>query len=36
MKVQCNLQAYKDDKITDGISSNDHHEFPFYDALNSW
>jgi len=26
----------KDDKITNGISSNDCHECPFYDALNSW
>ncbi len=26
----------KNDKIVNGISSNDHHECPFYDALDSW
>jgi hypothetical protein len=28
-------KQYKDDKITNGISSNDCHE-SFYDALDSW
>jgi hypothetical protein len=27
---------YKQYKIANGISSNDHHERPFYDALDSW
>jgi hypothetical protein len=26
-------KQYKDDKIANQISSNDHHECPFYDAL---
>jgi hypothetical protein len=29
-------KQYKDDKITNEISSNDRHEYPFYDALDSW
>jgi hypothetical protein len=26
----------KNDKITNAISGNDHREYPFYDALDSW
>jgi hypothetical protein len=29
-------KQYKDDKVANKISSNDHHECPFYDALDSW
>jgi hypothetical protein len=29
-------KQYKDDKIVNGISINDCHESPFYDALDSW
>ncbi len=29
-------KQYKDDKIANGISSNDRHECPFYDALDYW
>ncbi len=29
-------KQYKNDKITNEISNNDHHECPFYDALDSW
>jgi hypothetical protein len=35
-KFNAIYKQYKDDKIVNGISSNDHHECPFYDALNSW
>jgi hypothetical protein len=28
-------KQYKDDKIANAISSNDHQECPFYDALDS-
>jgi hypothetical protein len=28
-------KQYKDDKITIGISGNNCHEYPFYDALDS-
>jgi len=30
------MQFTNNKKITNGISSNDHHECPFYDALDSW
>jgi hypothetical protein len=30
------FKQYKNDKIANGISSNDCHECPFYDALDSW
>ncbi len=30
------FKQYKNDKIANGISSNDRHECPFYDALDSW
>jgi hypothetical protein len=29
-------KQYKEDKIANEISSNDHHECLFYDALDSW
>jgi hypothetical protein len=29
-------KQYKYDKITNEILDNDHHECPFYDALDSW
>jgi len=29
-------KQYKYDKIANGILGNDHHECPFYDALDSW
>jgi len=29
-------KQYKEDKIANEISSNDRHECPFYDALDSW
>jgi hypothetical protein len=35
-KFNAIYKQYKDDKIANGISSNDCHEFPFYDALDSW
>jgi hypothetical protein len=37
-KWKCNeiYKQYKDDKITNGISGNDCHECPFYDALDIW
>jgi hypothetical protein len=33
MKISSNTKMKK---IANGISSNDHHECPFYDALDSW
>ncbi len=35
-KLNAIYKQYKNDKIANGISSNDHHECPFYDALDSW
>jgi hypothetical protein len=35
-KFNASYKQYKNDKIVNGISSNDHHECPFYDALDSW
>jgi hypothetical protein len=35
-KFNAIYKQYKDDKIANGILGNDHHECPFYDALNSW
>jgi hypothetical protein len=35
-KFNAIYKQYKNDKIANGISSNDHHECPFYDALDSW
>jgi hypothetical protein len=29
-------KIYKDDNITNEYLGNDHHECPFYDALDSW
>jgi hypothetical protein len=29
-------KQYKDDKVVNGILGYDHHECPFYDALDSW
>jgi hypothetical protein len=34
-KFNAICKQYKDDKIANGISSNDHYECPFYDALDS-
>jgi hypothetical protein len=35
-KLNAIYKKYKDDKIAKEILSNDHHECPFYDALDSW
>jgi hypothetical protein len=35
-KFNAIYKQYKDDKIANGILDNDHHECPFYDALDSW
>jgi hypothetical protein len=35
-KFNAIYKQYKDDKIVNGISSNDWHESPFYDALDRW
>jgi hypothetical protein len=35
-KFDAIYKQYKDDKIANGISSNDCHECAFYDALDSW
>jgi hypothetical protein len=35
-KLTTICKQYKNDKIANGISSNDHHECPFYDALDGW
>ncbi len=36
VEVNAIYKQYKDDKIANGISSNDHHECHFYDALDNW
>jgi hypothetical protein len=35
-KFNAIYNLYKDDKTTNEILGNDHHECPFYDALDSW
>jgi hypothetical protein len=35
-KFNAIYKQYKDDKVVNKISSNDCHECPFYDALDSW
>jgi hypothetical protein len=35
-KFNAIYKQYKDDKIANGISNNDHHECLFYDAMDSW
>jgi hypothetical protein len=35
-KFNAIYKQYKNDKIANGISGNDRHECPSYDALNSW
>jgi hypothetical protein len=35
-KFNAIYKQYKDDKIVNKISNNDCHEYPFYDALDSW
>jgi hypothetical protein len=35
-KFNAIYKQYKNDKIANGILGNDHHECPFYDALDSW
>ncbi len=35
-KFNAIYKKYKNDKIENEILDNDHHECPFYDALDSW
>jgi hypothetical protein len=35
-KFDAIYKQYKNDKIANGILGDDHHECPFYDALDSW
>jgi hypothetical protein len=35
-KFNAIYKQYENDKIVNRISSNDYHESPFYDALDSW
>jgi hypothetical protein len=35
-KFNAIYKQYNNDKVTNGILGYDHHECPFYDALDSW